>query len=386
MQTCIYCLKPFDPRKTKAEHILLAGLGAKFKKKNIVCSQCNQELGSTIDKSLVKALDFVRNILELPTSRGEPPSIHTAKGAKTGREIELAPGARPISKKLSEFIKPSALEPGKISGGPDFVKYVLQSYLQKRGGKLVIKKVRHSYMREPIIIDTGGLGGHDHFRAVAKMALNFLATQDHQLVLQPAFNRIRDYIRYGVIEEGQFLCTLDYRDLYISALPREEEPFYNRVAVFLSHKEHNVIASIELFKHLRFLALLSDTYTGLRSVGYVIVNDPMKRTHRISTLEKFPHIATNELLHWPSYEAVAEYHYYKALPALLNDLMAFHYEQFPKRVIEEAIDKYLKKPGKTTITSEDIDKISEYIARQIVLSTMPIGQEVHFESDNIEDI
>jgi hypothetical protein len=385
MQTCIYCLKSFDPRKTKAEHILLAGLGAEFKKRDIVCSQCNRELGSTIDKSLVEALVFVKNILELPTSRGKPPSIHTAKGAKTGREIELAPGARPISKKLSEFIKPSALEPGKISGGPDSVKYVLQS-LQKRGEKLVIKKVRHSYSREPIIIDAGGLGGHDHFRAVAKMALNFLATQDHQLVLQPSFNRIRDYIRYGVIEEGQFLCTLDYRDLYISFLPREAVPFYNRVAVFLSHREHNVIASIELFKHLRFLALLSDTYTGLRSVGYVIVNDPMKRTHRISTLEKFPHIATNELLHWPSYEAVAEYHYYKALPALLNDLMAFHYEQFPKRVIEEAIDKYLKKPGKTTITPEDIYKISEYIARQIVLSTMPIGQEVHFESDNIEDI
>jgi hypothetical protein len=387
MQTCIYCLKSFDPRKTKAEHILLAGLGAEFKKRDIVCSQCNQELGSTIDKSLVEALVFVKNILELPTSRGEPPPIPRSEGAKTGRAIELAPGARPILKEPK--VEVIELEPGKkqikISGSPDFIKHVLQDW-QKSGWKLVSKKVRHSYSREPIIIDAGGLGGHDHFRAVAKMALNFLATQDHQLVLQPTFNKIRDYIRYGVIEEGQFLCTLDYRDLYISVLPREAAPFYNRVAVFLSHREHNVIASIELFKHLRFLALLSDTYTGLRSVGYVIVNDPMKRTHRISTLEKFPHIATNELLHWPSYEAVAEYHYYKALPALLNDLMAFHYEQFPKRVIEEAIDKYLKKPGKTTITSEDIDKISEYIARQIVLSTMPIGQEAHFESDNIEEL
>ncbi|MCL6643134.1 MAG: hypothetical protein K6T71_07430, partial [Candidatus Bipolaricaulota bacterium] len=121
------------------------------------------------------------------------------------------------------------------------------------------------------------------------------------------------------------------------------------------------------------------------SMGYVIVNDPLQRTHRISTLEKFPHIATNELLNWPSYEAVAEYLYSKALPALLNNLMAFQHEQFPKRVIEEAIDKYLKKPGKTTITLEDIDKVSEYIAHQIVLGTMPIGEEVHFESDNIED-
>ena len=226
MQTCIYCLKPFDPRQAKAEHILLAGLGAKFKKKNIVCSQCNQELGSTIDKSLVEAMVFVRNILELPTSHGKPrrgPSIRTAKGAKTGREIELVPGARPILKEPKvEIIE---IEPGKkqikISGSPDFVKHILQD-LQKAGGKLVSKKVRHSYSREPIIINTG-LGGHDHFRAVAKMALNFLATQDHQLVLQPAFNRIRDYIRYGVIEEGQFLCTLDYRDLSIYLLCLEKK-------------------------------------------------------------------------------------------------------------------------------------------------------------------
>lgn len=387
MRTCIYCLKLFDPRKTKPEHILLAGLGSKFQAKDIVCNQCNQELGSTIDKSLVEALVFVKNILELPTSRGEPPTISRSRGTKTGRKIELAPGARPILKEPKVEI--TELETGKkqikISGSPDFVRRVWQD-LKEQSPDLVSKEIRHSYSREPVIIDAGGLGGHDNFRAVAKMAFSFLATQDHQLVLHQAFNRIRKYIRYGIIEEGQFLCTLDYRNFYISALPQEEVPFYNRVAVFLSHKKHNVIASIELFKHLRFLALLTDEYKGSESVAYTIVTDPIKRTHRISTIAKFPHITTTKLLSWPSSETVAEYLDYKALPALCSDLMTYHYERFPKRVAEKAVDKHLKKPGKTTITSADIDKISEYIARQIVFGTMPIGQEVHFESDSIEDV
>lgn len=389
MRICIYCLKSFDPRKAKPEHILLAGLGSEFQARDIVCTQCNQELGSTIDKSLVEALVFVRNLLELPTRRGEPPTVSTSKGAKTGRKIELAAGAKPILKEPRvEIIEP---EPGKkqikISGSPDFVKRVWKE-LQERfpTGKLVSGKIRHSYSREPVIIETGGLGGHDHFRAVAKMAFSFLATQNYNLVLDKSFNEIRKYIRYGAIGEGQFLCTLDYRDFYLSALPREEVPFYNRVAVFLSSQEHNVIASIELFKHLRFLALLTDEYKDSQSVAYIIVSDPIKRRHHISTLAGFPHIATTKLLTWPSYETVAKYHYHKALPALLNDLMAYHYEQLPKRVTQEAIDKYLKKPGKMTITPEDIDKISEYIAGQIVFGTMPIGQEVHLERDNIEDV
>lgn len=387
MRTCIYCLTPFNPHTAKWEHILLAALGSEFKSKEIVCNECNKELGSTIDKSLGEALLFVRNILELPGSRGAVPVIMT-KGAKTGRQIQLESGAKPLLKEPKVDIV--EIEPGrkqiKISGDPEFVKHVWKELKEKfPSGKLTSKSIRHTYSREPVIIETGGLGGHDHFRAVAKMALNFLATQDYQLALDESLNRARDYIRYGSIEEGQFLCTLDYRDLYRRALPKEEAPFYNRVAIFLSARQQTVIASIEIFKHLQFLALLTDSYRGTKSIAYVLTNAPLARKHQCSTLADFPHISAKEILNWPSYEEVAEHLYYKALPALLNDLMNFHYQRFPKRVIEEAIDKYLKKPGKTTITPEDIDKISEYIARQVVFGTMPIGQEVQLE-DDLEDL
>jgi hypothetical protein len=388
MRTCIYCLKPFEPHEAKPEHILLAALGSGFKSKGIVCNRCNQELGSTIDKSLGEALVFVRNVLELPGSRGTVPAVKAAKGAKTGRQIKLEPGAKPLLKEPNvEIVE---VEPGrkriKISGNPEFVKRVWKELKEKfPSGKLTSKSIQHSYSREPVIIETSGLGGHEHFRAVAKMAFNFLATQDHELVFAKSFDKIRNYIRYGTIEEEQFLCTLDYRDLYVSALPKEETPFYNRVAVFLSAQEHTAVASIELFKHLRFLALLTDSYKEAKSICYVVTNAPLERTHWCSVVTDFPHIGAKEILNWPSYEEVAKYHYYKSLPALLSDLMDFHYKRFPKRVIEEAIDKYLKKPGKTTITPEDIDKISEYIARQVVFGTMPVDQEVHLE-DDLEDL
>ncbi len=384
MRTCIYCLKPFEPRETRPEHILLAALGSEFKSKEIACNQCNEKLGSTIDKSLGEALVFVRNILELPGSRGTAPMIKAARGAKTGRQIQLGPGAQPALKEPT--VKIVEVEPGKkqieISGDPKLVQRIWKELQEKfPSSKLTSKSIHRSYSREPVIIETGGLGGHEHFRAVAKMAFNFLATQDYELVLAKSFDKIRNYARYGTIGEGRFFCTLDYRDLYVSALPKEEAPFYNRVAVFLSARQQTVTASIEIFKHLRFLALLTDSYGGAKSIAYVLTNAPLARKHHCSTLEDFPHISAKEILNWPSYEEVAEHHYYKALPALLGDLMDFHYERFPRRVVEEAIDKYLKKPGKTTITPEDIDKISEHIARQIVFGTMPVGQEVHVEDD-----
>lgn len=388
MRTCIYCLTPFNPLTAKWEHILLAALGSEFKSKEIVCNQCNKELGSTIDKSLGEALLFVRNILELPGSRGKVPAVKVAKGAETGRQIKLEAGAKPISQEPEvEIIE---IEPGKkqikISGDPELVKRVWNELKEKfPSGKLTRKSIRHVYSREPVIIETGGLGGHDHFRAVAKMALNFLATQDYHLALDNSLHKARGYIRWGTIKEGEFLCTLDYRDLYISALPKEETPFYNRVAVFLSAQEHTVVASIELFKHLRFLALLTDSYKGEMSISYVVTNAPLERKHWCSVVTDFPHVDAKEILNWPSYEEVAGYHYYKALPALLGDLMDFHYKRFPRRVIEEAIEKYLKKPGKTAITPEDIDKISEYIARQVVFGNMPVGHEVYLE-ENMEDL
>lgn len=387
MRTCIYCLTPFNPRTAKWEHILLAALGSEFKSKEIVCNECNKELGSTIDKSLGEALLFVRNILELPGSRGAVPVIMT-KGAKTGRQIQLESGAKPLLKEPKVDIV--EIEPGrkqiKISGDPEFVKHVWKELKEKfPSGKLTSKSIRHTYSREPVIIETGGLGGHDHFRAVAKMALNFLATQDYRLALDASLHKARNYIRWGTIKEGEFLCTLDYRDLYISALPKEETPFYNRVAVFLSAREHTVVASVELFKHLRFIALLTDSYVKSESIAYVVTNNPLERRHHCSIVRDFPHISAKEILNWPSYEEVAKLLYSKALPALLSDLMGFHYERFPTRVVEEAIDKYLKKPGKTAITPEDIDKISEYIARQVVFGTMPVGQEVQLE-DDLEDL
>lgn len=386
MRTCIYCLKPFDPRTAQWEHILLAALGSEFKSKEIVCNTCNKALGSTIDKSLGEALLFVRNILEISGSRGAVPAIK-AKGAETGRQIKLESGAKPLLREPKvEIVE---VEPGrkqiKVSGDPEFVKRIWQELKEQfPSGKLTSKSIRHTYSREPVIINTGGLGGHDHFRAVAKMSLNFLATQDYRLALNESLHKARNYIRWGPIKEGEFLCTLDYRDLYISALPREETPFYNRVAVFLSARKHTVAASIELFKHLRFIALLADSYSESESVAYVVTNDPLRRKHRCSIVKDFPHISAEEILNWPSYEKVAEHHY-KALSALLSDLMDFHYERFPRRVVEEAINKYLKKPGKTTITSDDIDKISEYIARQVVFGAMPVGQEIHLE-DDLEDL
>lgn len=388
MRTCIYCLTPFNPRTAKWEHILLAALGSEFKSKEIVCNKCNQELGSTIDRSLGEALVFIRNILELPGSRGTAPTIKAAKGAKTSRQIQLKPGARPILKEPS--VRIVEVEPGKkkieISGDPKLVQRIWKELHEEfPSAKLISKSIRHTYSREPVIIETGGLGGHDHFRAVAKMALNFLATQDYQLALDASLHKARNYIRRGIIKEGEFLCTLDYRDLYISALPKEETPFYNRVAVFLSAREHTVVASVELFKHLRFIALLTDSYVKSESIAYVVTNNPLERMHHCSIVRDFPHISAKEILNWPSYEEVAEHLYYKALPALLSDLMNFHYQRFPKRVIEEAIDKYLKKPGKTAITPEDIDKISEYIARQVVFGTMPVGQEVQLE-DDLDDL
>src|SRR3954454_10963210 len=48
---CIFCDNELTPN-TKAEHILLNALGGRKTTRRVICSDCNERFGQTIDKSL----------------------------------------------------------------------------------------------------------------------------------------------------------------------------------------------------------------------------------------------------------------------------------------------------------------------------------------------
>ena len=81
---CIFCEAELFPA-TKPEHILLAALGGKKTSRRIVCSECNNDLGSVVDKELTDQVAFVRSLLRLQSGDGSPAPMR--KKVKAGDDV-----------------------------------------------------------------------------------------------------------------------------------------------------------------------------------------------------------------------------------------------------------------------------------------------------------
>jgi hypothetical protein len=82
--TCLFCPDLLDGSD---EHIILNAIGGRISSKRLICSKCNNTFGSTIDKTLLEAVDFMTLIIEPPTRRrsnGATMRVLDSKGVKYG--------------------------------------------------------------------------------------------------------------------------------------------------------------------------------------------------------------------------------------------------------------------------------------------------------------
>jgi hypothetical protein len=72
VSTCVFCPNELNAN-TKPEHILLSALGGRKTTKDVICSDCNQRFGSTIDAAIARQVAILRNLLQLESGTGNPP-------------------------------------------------------------------------------------------------------------------------------------------------------------------------------------------------------------------------------------------------------------------------------------------------------------------------
>ena len=84
MSTCLFCEHELNA-STKPEHVLLNALGGRRKSTRLICSDCNNEFGSTIDAALASQVPAIRNTLQLPSGTGKPPP--SLKKVQAGADI-----------------------------------------------------------------------------------------------------------------------------------------------------------------------------------------------------------------------------------------------------------------------------------------------------------
>lgn len=291
MQACIYCLNEFD--KADKEHLITRAYGGEKGSKVIVCTECNTGILKQLDQELPNSLDIFRNQLGIRS-----PKVKNMRSMADGKLYELDKHSRQRIQQLELTIQfsdgPVILEgddpesladdafeefrkkqcPGAPMsiGGDEEKADNLNMFLQQRFKSMTFGTKTRTKKAPPCVqVSFGDLGGHEQFRAIAKMAFNFLAfKKGNEFARHPQFDRIREYIRYGTISpESRFLCMIIGnhsicpfpKDTYLGSTSFEES-FINQVQLFFSKQYRNILAVVRVFKHFEFLVLLSIDYEG----------------------------------------------------------------------------------------------------------------------------
>jgi hypothetical protein len=312
---CIYCKQ--EIRRPSKEHIIPYALGGRYTSKEIVCGDCNGRLGHDVDTILINWKPFVwaRNLLSLKGHGGDIPRFEIED--KEGRVYIAEPGWRlrpkdePPTGVLEIFdgqrVRQISMTVPNESEGWKKVQRMKKSYihtLRKQGHRIRESDVtiRLVGVKRQIIRPFGfkhqdvSFGDKDeHYRAIAKIAFNYLATKlAPEEILAPEFDVIREFIRYGTLksDDHRKLFLADYRDIYTVCSSQAQVPFFHRVTVYCNRATSNVIGLVELFGRVRIAVVLSWQYEGITRGHCLIEYLQGKRQPEDRKLEHFEPILT----------------------------------------------------------------------------------------------
>ena len=204
-----------------SEHVFPAGLGGLHENTNILCVDCQPHFGRGLDCVLPPELRHFNTLLGIKSRhRGiVPPSAVTdpATGQRfLMNEHQAIVSAEPALKETS--VDDQGLEGRYYSliGAPAALRKFDEAAFLKRLSEVTGKnfEVVGRDPTQPVLIapplnaDTS-FGGDASFRAVARIALNFLAEYDPALARAPGLEAIKRWIRAGTPPEEQFVEFAD---------------------------------------------------------------------------------------------------------------------------------------------------------------------------------
>ena len=176
-KVCIFC-KGTGPFTTN-EHIVPEALGNDediFS--GMVCDKCQNFLGRKVEKPALEKTHFAfwRTFLGIKNKRGNLPSVNLSTQDK---------GIIPAFHKDTDGIGYTAHEDGSTSIEIDDSKIIRD----------ILEGKKHEFKVALLPWHLNIIG-----RFLGKMGLEYLATIDYELVLKPAFDELREFVRYNSID------------------------------------------------------------------------------------------------------------------------------------------------------------------------------------------
>lgn len=298
--TCIYCRATGSSIVFTREHVLQDGFGA-FKHalvlKNAVCHDCNQLFSGTVDIALTRG--SLEGLERYQWGVKKPPEISKFRydavelraqdlGEFTGARVELfavgdhlrarpADGAAVRNRDDDEFthftvdqILSGAWRNEPVDGsrdvklfGDDSVVDRMRAALAEQG--VTFKKWKPLSIAPDITsVEVGQIFSYtpEVKRGLAKIAFNYLCfRQGPGFVLAPAFDSIRQYIRYGIAPALEPMNSEDEAPFQSSA-PDGLRPVVHWIELSSHGSHRNLLGTVMLFGGMRHTIILAADYLG----------------------------------------------------------------------------------------------------------------------------
>ena len=172
---CIYCASAVG----SAEHTILAALGGLRTDRGILCTPCNNRFGAVIDKALAEDMKPINAVLGVMNGRTRAPIAATVEDAATGRNYVITAGRRiehPEVVVVSESMQAGIRQLNAVASTQKQVDDLLHRLRQDAGPVTVMGRETVPLLFASPPTAMWSFGGTDTFRAIARLAVNILAT------------------------------------------------------------------------------------------------------------------------------------------------------------------------------------------------------------------
>jgi hypothetical protein len=271
--SCIFCNGPAG----SGEHVFPACLGGRRVDKGILCGPCNNSF-SKLDGEICKQLGGINAIMGVVRDRDSEPRPVEARGDDgISRQVQ-------VTDLLRVRMPPREVTTTNVDGKKETIVYstskrALQGWIheQRKSGRNVkaTREVSDGPYFVPTLIMETSIGGADFFRAVARIALNFLAKHCPDLARRPELSEVKDYIKGSGGEN-----FVGYMDQLPGCLaPDDKYKFGHRIVVFSNACHGHVGAYVSLFEVYEFQVTFSRSCAVDSSVSLVSFVSPLLGMH-----------------------------------------------------------------------------------------------------------
>lgn len=360
MLNCIYCKhEKFKPNKGSEEHAILSSIGGRKISRNICCVHCNNRLGSTVDEKLSDKLSVFSTLVGIRTGRNKQAPVQKRLAKLNGEFYNLHPSGVMKKGTVHNKIIPYTEGITNVSIRADTSELAMQVLV----GQLKSKGKTLDDLNNGTVTDIKEYGASIEFnlsfdenclRAIAKMALTFVATQiSPERLRKGIFNTVINYINGNDEYSGDIVyCDTN------SKFPEEHKIsiINHRIFLYASKNEKTCIALIELFGAITFSILLSREWDG-EDINSCYVIDPV-------TTDK---LDLKDIM-LPKLSPYIEHRGCDMNKAKeqLNLLFNYICEQDKTRAFKQILDEHMNELDLSNLTDLELSEVAKNLSTKIV--------------------